>query len=97
MGDPWGGLTVLIKKQQHNINRKAKIKYLLQKKKESYLKENSNNKLVFPEIPDFELEKIKTQIRKDLRKQRIKEIIFNIFLLISTILLFYLIISNINF
>ncbi len=59
MGDPWGGLTVLIKKQQHNKYRKAELKYLLQKRKESYLKENTNNKLVFPEVSKEELKTIK--------------------------------------
>lgn len=88
--DGWGSLTVLIKKQEAAKNRKAKLKYELQKRRESLISKNLN-KLVFNEVSDSDLLEIKAQIRRKYRREKVKNTIVNIILLlISTVILYYI-------
>ena len=90
--DGWGSLAMLIKRQEAAKNRKAKLKYDLQKRKESFLNENPHQELAFPEISKEKLHALKQEIRKKHKKIRIKSILLNISLLLAFIcLVFYFI------
>lgn len=80
--DGWGSLTMLIKRQEAAKNRKATLKYELQKRKTSLLN-GKKNSLKFPEINADELEIIKSEIRKKYKREKIKSIILDIIILIS--------------
>lgn len=92
--DGWGSLTMLIKRQEAAKNRKAKLKFDLQKRKESYLKDNSGLELEFPNVTKDEMRIIKQDIRAKYKRKRIKNILLNIFLLIAVFFLFYYILSK---
>ena len=92
--DGWGSLTMLIKRQEAAKNRKAKLKFDLQKRKESYLKDNSGLELEFPNVTKDEMRTIKQDIRAKYKRKRIKNILLNIFLLIAVFFLFYYILSK---
>lgn len=86
----WGSLTVLIKKQEAAKNRKAKLKYELQKRKESLISKEKNS-LVFKEVSKADLKTIKAEIREKYRKERIKTLIVNFMLLVVSSFVIYLI------
>lgn len=88
--DGWGSLTMLIKRQEAAKNRKSKLKYELQKRKESLISKN-RYKLDFTHVSNSDLKKIKTQIRKKYRIENIKNIVINSILLLVSILIIYLI------
>ena len=92
--DGWGSLTMLIKRQEAAKNRKVVLKYELQKRKESYLKGQSNQELEFPKISDAEMKILKAAIRKKYRTKKIKNILLNIILLTSILCLFYYILNK---
>ena len=85
---------MLIKRQEAAKNRKAKLKYDLQKRKESLLNENPHQKLEFPEISKEKMHVLKQEIRKKHKKIRIKSILLNIFLLLAFICLVYYVIHK---
>ena len=92
--DGWGSLTMLIKRQEAAKNRKAKLKFDFQKRKESYLKDNLGLELEFPNVTKDEMRIIKQDIRAKYKRKRIKNILLNIFLLIAVFFLFYYILSK---
>lgn len=89
--DGWGSLTMLIKKQEAARNRKAALKYELQKRRESLLKDNAVQEMQFPKISTEEMKVLKAAIRKKYKADRIKNSIKNILLFVFVILLFYFI------
>lgn len=91
--DGWGALTMLIKRQQADKFRKAALRAKLKSQKESYIHSHQSKDLFdFPELPRSEMEKLKSKIRNDYRKQRISNIFLNSIILISVIVfLLYLI------
>lgn len=92
--DGWGALTMLIKKQEAAKNRKAVLKYELQKRREGLLKGSARKEMEFPEISNAEMAILKEEIRKKYKAERIKSIIINIILLIFVVFIFYFIIRN---
>ena len=94
MHGAWGALNTLIKKQESAKFRKTKLKHELQKRKESYLKDNSGLELEFPNVTKDEMRIIKQDIRAKYKRKRIKNILLNIFLLIAVFFLFYYILSK---
>lgn len=91
MHGAWGGLSTLLKKQEAARNRKAALKYELQKRRESLLKDNAVQEMEFPEISAEEMKVLKAAIRKRYKADRIKNNIKNILLFVFVILLFYFI------
>ena len=55
MHGSFGALTTLIKKQEAAKNRKASLKYELQKRRESLLHSKPEQELEFPEISKTEM------------------------------------------
>ncbi|AUC23263.1 hypothetical protein BTO15_14685 [Polaribacter sejongensis] len=91
MHGSFGALTTLIKKQEAAKNRKASLKYELQKRRESLLHSKPEQELEFPEISKTEMKILKEEIRKKYKAARIKNIAVNFFLIIFVLLIFYLI------
>ncbi|MEE9407483.1 MAG: hypothetical protein V3V28_05355 [Polaribacter sp.] len=91
--DGWGSLTMLIKRQEASKNRKAALRYELQKKKENYFN-NNTYELEFPKISNSEMKVLKQEIRKKYRNNKIKTIILNILILAFVLFLFYYIFNN---
>ncbi|WP_139059099.1 hypothetical protein [Polaribacter reichenbachii] len=85
---------MLIKKQEAAKNRKAALKYELQKRRESQLKKGNQTEIEFPEVSKEEMETLKDKIRKKYKAQRIKTVILDICLFIFVLLLFYFILRN---
>jgi len=84
--DGWGSLTLFIKRQNAEKYRKAKSRYDLQKKKEGFLSnDGTQSEFDFPEISDFEMEKVKAEIRARMKKDRIKNRIISLFILMAVI------------
>jgi hypothetical protein len=92
--DGWGSLTMLIKRQEAAKNRKASLKYELQKRRESYFKGNPEQALEFPEISTAEMKVLKEKIRKKYKADKIKNVIINIIIFTFVAAVFYYIISN---
>ena len=92
--DGWGSLTMLIKRQEAAKNRKASLKYELQKRRESYFKGNPEQGLKFPEISTAEMNVLKKKIRKKYRADKIKNAIISIIIFTLVVAVFYYIISN---
>ena len=87
--DGWSSLTTLIKRQNAEKHRKAKLRYDLQKKKEGFLTNDETEfEFDFPKISQFEMERVKAKIRADLRKQRIKNRFISLLILIAVITFF---------
>mgnify|MGYP001950925005 CR=1 FL=1 len=85
--DGWGSLTMLLKRQNSDKYRKAQLRHELQKKKENFLSnQESATEFDFPKVSDVEMERIKADIRADFRKQRIKNRIISVFILIAVIM-----------
>ena len=84
--DPWGSLTILIKKQEAAKNRKAALKYELQKRREVLLKGNDRKEMEFPEISKDDMTILKSAIRIKYKADQTKNII--IYILIFIIILF---------
>ena len=76
--DGWGSLTMLIKRQEAAKNRKASLKYELQKRRESYFKGKPEQGLEFPEISTAEMNVLKEKIRKKHKANKIKNAIVSI-------------------
>lgn len=84
--DGWGSLTMLIKRQNSEKYRKAKSRYDRQKKKEGFLtNDRKESQFDFPQVSEFELERIKGEIRADYRKRRIKNRIISFIILMTVI------------
>tara|TARA_R110002073_G_scaffold8207_1_gene45707 strand:+ start:145402 stop:145692 length:291 start_codon:yes stop_codon:yes gene_type:complete len=84
--DGWGALTMLIKRQEATKWRKAELRHQLQKRKEALIhKRTDQNEFNFPELSNSEMRKVKDQIRRDFKKERIKHIIY-----LSTVLLIFI-------
>lgn len=94
MHGAFGAATNLIKKQDAAKNRKASLKYELQKRRARFLKNTSNQELEFPEISKAEMKIIKEKIRQNYKIEKIKNTIINILLLAFIVAIFYYIISN---
>ena len=94
MHGAFGVATNLIKKQDAAKNRKASLKYELQKRRARFLKNKSNQELEFPEISKAEMKIIKEKIRQNYKIEKIKNTIINILLLTFIVAIFYYIISN---
>lgn len=94
MHGAFGAATNLIKKQEAAKNRKASLKYELQKRRASFLKNKSNQELEFPEISKAEMKIIKEKIRQNYKVEKIKNTIINTLLLAFIVTIFYYIISN---
>ncbi len=95
--DGWGSLTMLIKRQQAAKNRKSELRFQLQKRKESFLSSKNINEFEFPAISNSEMKTLKQQIRKDLKKERIKNLIINLILLLCSIAFIYYLTTSLNF
>ncbi|MFK8060235.1 MAG: hypothetical protein AB8B78_09110 [Polaribacter sp.] len=96
MHGAWGALTSLIKRQEAAKNRKAALKYELQKRRESFLSEKTDQNLEFPEISDTEMKVLKEKIRKKYRVQKIRNGIINLTILALVFFLFYYIFINVK-
>ncbi len=94
--DGWGSLTMLIKRQEAAKRRKSSLKYDLQKRRESFLKNKATQKLEFPEISDSEMKTIKDEIRKKHKREWIKNVLINFLLLICSFFLIYYVLTNIK-
>ena len=73
--DGWGSLTMLIKRQNAEKYRKADLRYKLQKRKEEYVHDaydKDGKALDFPEVSQAEMEKIKKEIRREMKAQKIR-------------------------
>ena len=86
--DGWGSLTMLLKRQNADKYRKAQLRHELQKKRESFL---SNQKvdsgLDLPELTRDQMERIKQEIRSNLRKQQINSRLISILIFILVVIL----------
>lgn len=72
MHGAWGALTNLTKRQHNEKVRKAELRHKLQKRKESYITDKvSQNEFDFPELSRLEMNKIKKEIRKKMRTQKL--------------------------
>lgn len=89
--DGWGSLTMLIKRQNANKYRKSELRYELQKKKESYLKDayNTRESFEFPEISLDEMIVLKEEIRAKLKRDKIKNILSYI-VVVGLIFMFFM-------
>jgi transcription initiation factor IIF auxiliary subunit len=87
--DGWGSLTMLIKRQNASKYRKAELRYELQKRKESYVKDayDMDQTLEFPELSAHEMNVLKQEIRTKLKKERRRNLL-SYLLVITLILLF---------
>ena len=95
--DGWGSLTMLLKRQNANKYRKAQLRYDLQKKKEAFLSnQKSNSEFDFPELSTVEMEKLKKEIRSKIRREKIKNKIISLLILIAVIVLLIWIIQAKN-
>lgn len=94
MHGAWGALSSLLKKQEAAKFRKSKLKYELQKRRESLLKGSTRKEMEFPEISKVDMEILKSAIRKKYKADRVKSIIKNVLLLIFVIFIFYFILKN---
>ena len=75
--DGWGALTMLIKRQESDKFRKTQLRVKLKNQKEGYLNANqAKDEFDFPKISSEEMKKLKNQIRKDLRKENVKNTLF---------------------
>lgn len=81
--DGWGSLTMLIKRQEAAKFRKAALRAELKHRKEGYIHDpyTIKDEFDFPEVSEFEMKKIKEEIRKKYRKQRNIQFIFSAVLL----------------
>ncbi|OAD40846.1 hypothetical protein [Polaribacter atrinae] len=95
MHGAFGALTSLIKKQEAAKYRKSTLKYELQKRRESLLKDKPAQELEFPEISNIEMKILKEKIRKQYKADKIKNIIINILILTFVVAVFYYIISSV--
>ena len=91
--DGWGSLTILIKRQNAAKYRKAELRYELQKKRESYVKDayDSSEELEFPEISSHEMNVLKREIQEKLKRERRKNI-YSYGLAIGLIVLFLVVV-----
>ena len=87
--DGWGSLTMLIRRQEAAKNRKAELKYELQKRKEGIINKKYNQSLEFPEISKLEMKILKKEIRKKHKRNRIKNALVNLLLYSIIICFFY--------
>lgn len=94
MHGAFGALTSLIKKQEAAKNRKTSLKYELQKRRESLLKNKPSQELEFPEITNTEMKDLKEKIRKKYKEDKIKNTIINSILFLFVVAVFYYMISN---
>lgn len=92
--DPWGSLTMLIKKQEAVKNRKAAFKYELQKRRETLLKGSSQKEMQFPEISKAEMEILKEEIRRKYKVERIKNILVYVLIFAFLSFLVYFVLGN---
>lgn len=84
--DGWGALTMLIKRQEAAKWRKAELRRQLQKRKEGLIHERTDqNEFNFPKLSNSEMRKVKNQIRRDFKKEKIKHLIY-----LSTVLLIFI-------
>ncbi len=73
----WGSLTMLIKRQEADKFLKAQMRSKLKSQRELYLHTNeAEGEFDFPKISSIEMKRIKDQIRKDLRKEKIKNVLY---------------------
>lgn len=91
--DGWGSLTMLIKRQNSDKNRKAELKYQLQKRKESFVKDaydKEGDEFDFPEISKHQMELLKKEIRRDIRNQRLRSILSYLIVTLAIVIFFAL-------
>lgn len=91
MHGAYGALTVLVKRQQSEKFRKAQMRAKLKSRKESYLDAyDSKDEFDFPEISTIEMRKLKDQIRKDFRREKIKNVFYFLvsILLVSSLVIY---------
>tara|TARA_R110001632_G_scaffold152588_2_gene270276 strand:- start:10866 stop:11153 length:288 start_codon:yes stop_codon:yes gene_type:complete len=90
MHGAWGGLSILIKRQEAAKFRKAALRAELKNRKESYIHNvyDLKDEFDFPEISHSEMQLLKEKIRNDFRKKRRKEIIIvSILCLLFTVII----------
>lgn len=92
--DGWGSLTMLIKRQEADKFRKAELRARLKSQRELYLHAHeAEDEFNFPKVSSIEMKKLKDQIRKDIRKENVKNILFYLIIfiiLLSVIIYVYL-------
>ncbi|MBL4605291.1 MAG: hypothetical protein JKY02_06445 [Flavobacteriaceae bacterium] len=89
--DGWGALAMLIKRQEADKFRKAQLRSKLKKQKEAYLHAyESKDEFDFPKISSVEMKILKDQIRKDFRKEKIKNSLYFItsIVLVSSLIIY---------
>lgn len=91
--DGWGSLTMLIKRQEAAKFRKAALRSELKKRKLGFLHEpfTAEDEFDFPEVSKYELDKIKADIRKKYRRERIVQICISILILVVLFYVLYLV------
>ncbi|WP_026777729.1 hypothetical protein [Polaribacter sp. Hel_I_88] len=92
--DPWGSLTMLLKKQEVAKNRKAALKYELQKRREVLLKGGARKEMEFPEISKTDITILKEGIRRKHKADQTKNIIIYILFFILVLFLIYYVVVN---
>ena len=92
--DPWGSLTMLIKKQEVAKNRKAALKYELQKRREVLLKGGARKEMEFPEISKADMTILKEEIRRKHQAAQTKNIIIYILFFILVLFIIYYVFIN---
>ena len=72
----WGAITNLTKRQHNEKVRKAEYRYEHQKRRESYaIPKESIDEFDFPELSKVELEKVKEEIRKKMKTQKLYDVL----------------------
>lgn len=90
MHGAWGALSILIKKQEANKFRKAELRSKLKSQREGYSNAHeSKDEFDFPKISSVEMKRLKSQIRKDFRKEKIKDVIYYGAIVITIVIGFY--------
>ena len=96
--DGYGALSMLIKRQNADKNRKTKFRYELQKKREELLTtEIIEDSFSFPQLSEFEIKIKKDQIRAQIRKDKIRNnFISGLMFMASCLFVVWLIVAHTN-
>lgn len=91
--DGWGSLTMLIKRQEAAKFRKAALRAELKNRKESHIHDpyTAKDEFDFPEVSEFEMQKIKQDIKRKYKRQRNLQLLISVTLLITITYILFLI------
>jgi len=86
--DGWGSLTMLMRRQNADKYRKAKLRYELQKRKEDFLTNKAAaSEFDFPELSKDEMDHVKDTIRSKMKREKILANITSLLIFVATCLL----------